>query len=110
MLVDACAGLGGAWDWLSCTPRPAATTARLGALVRGTGHTEDSYCLFGVNGPLRDSRKVHSAAQTCVEKLLKDVQARLGSWVGQGLGIPWAGVGDVSQVNGALRCGTCLRL
>lgn len=66
-----------------------------GYLARGTGHAEDSHCLFGVYGPLRNSRRVYSAAKACVEKRLKEVQA--------GLGIPRTEARGDSQINGEPR-------
>lgn len=51
-----------------------------GHLAKSIDHAEVRHCLFGVCGPLRDFRKVHS-----VEKLLEMAQAEWENWVEQGL-------------------------
>lgn len=54
-----CAGLGGAWERLSCELR-SVTTGAGGCLATGTWHTEARCILFGVSEPLRAFRKVCS--------------------------------------------------
>lgn len=58
----------------------------LGHLTRGMVHTKATGCLFGICGPLRDFREVHSVSQKdiCAEKPLEEVWTRHSNWVRQG--------------------------
>lgn len=82
-----CAGLGGAWERLSCEVNPAATSSSVELLNKWHRHTEFRSCSCVAWEPLRDVRKFVRMSQG---------RPHVG-WGGVG---SQGGVNRVSQVDG----------